>query len=204
MACKTGELGYTVTRCPDCGHTEMHACACGNRNCPSCGYLKEQQWVEERRHEILPDIPYFHITFTLPHELSQLIYQNQIETLNLLFRSAKETILDLSRDKLKMVPGILMVLHTSGSNLSLHYHLHVLVSGGGLTLDKKQFKRCMANKFFLPARAGPHRPARSLSAGGNGRTHRQPRAHRRTHGGAHRQSRTHRSPRGGGVEDRLL
>lgn len=153
MACKTGELGFTVTQCPDCGHTEMHACACGNRNCPSCGYLKEQQWVEERRHEILPDIPYFHITFTLPHELSQLLYQNQIETLNLLFRSAKETILDLSRDKLKMVPGILMVLHTSGSNLSLHYHIHVLVSGGGLTLDKKQFKRCMANKFFLPAQA---------------------------------------------------
>ena len=153
MACKTGKLGYTVTQCPDCGHTEMHACACGNRNCPSCGYLKEQQWVEERRHEIIPDIPYFHITFTLPHELSQLMYQNQEETLNLLFRSVRETILILSRDKLNMVPGILMVLHTAGSNLFLHYHLHVLVSGGGLTLDKMQFKRCMANKFFLPVRA---------------------------------------------------
>ncbi len=153
IACKSGKLGYTLIRCPDCGRIEMSACACGNRNCPSCGYLNEQRWVALRQAEVIPGIPYFHLIFTLPHDLTQVMYQNQRETLNLLFRSAKETILVLSQDKLKMTPGILMVLHTFGSNLSLHYHLHVLVSGGGLTVDKKEFKRCLANKFFLPVKA---------------------------------------------------
>lgn len=153
MACKTGDLGYTVTRCTGCGHTQMHACACGNRNCPSCGYLKELQWVEERKSEVIPGIPYFHLVFTLPHELNEILYQNQKETLDLLFRSVKDTILALARDKQKMVPGIVMILHTFGSDLGLHYHLHVLASGGGLSLDKKTFKRCTASQFFLPLRA---------------------------------------------------
>lgn len=153
MACKSGDLGYTVVRCSACGHTEMHACACGNRNCPGCGYLKELQWVEERRNEVIPGIPYFHLVFTLPHELNEVMYQNQKETLDLLFRSVKDTILALSRDKQKMVPGIVMILHSFGSDLGLHYHLHVLASGGGLSLDKKSFKRCTANQFFLPLQA---------------------------------------------------
>lgn len=153
MACKSGKLGYTLIRCPDCGRIEMRACACGNRNCPSCGYLNEQRWVALRQAEVIPGIPYFHLVFTLPHDLGGIMYQNQRETLDLLFRSVKETILVFSQDKLKMTPGILMVLHTFGSNLSLHYHLHVLVSGGGLTADKKEFKRCLSNKFFLPVKA---------------------------------------------------
>ena len=152
-ACKTGKLGYTLIRCKECGRIEMRACACGNRNCPSCGYLEEQRWVALRQAEVIPGIPYFHLVFTLPHELSEIMYQNQKETLNLLFRSAKDTVLSLTMDKLKITPGILMVLHTFGSNLSLHYHLHVLVSGGGLTADKKEFKRCLSDHFFLPAKA---------------------------------------------------
>ena len=153
IACKSGKLGYTLIRCPDCGRIQMRACACGNRNCPSCGYLSEQRWVALRQAEVIPGIPYFHLVFTLPHDLAEIMYQNQRETLNLLCKSVKETLLVLSRDKLKMTPGILMVLHTFGSNLSLHYHLHVLISGGGLTADKKEFKRCLANKFFLPVKA---------------------------------------------------
>lgn len=153
ISCKTGKLGYTLIHCKECGRIEMRACACGNRNCPSCGYLDEQRWVALRQAEVIPGIPYFHLVFTLPHELSGIMYQNQKATLNLLFRSVKDTILVLSLDKLKMTPGILMVLHTFGSNLSLHYHLHVLVSGGGLTADKKEFKRCLSNRFFLPVKA---------------------------------------------------
>ena len=153
ISCKTGKLGYTLIRCKECGRIEMRACACGNRNCPSCGYLNERRWVAMRQAEVLKGIPYFHLVFTLPHNLSEIMYQNQKITLNLLFQSAKDTILILSRDKLKMIPGILMVLHTFGSNLSLHYHLHVLVSGGGLTTDRKEFKRCLSNTFFLPAKA---------------------------------------------------
>ena len=153
ISCKTGKLGYTLIRCKECGRIEMRACACGNRNCPSCGYLNEQRWVALRQAEVIPGIPYFHLVFTLPHALSEIMYQNQKETLDLLFSSAKDTILVLSRDKLKMTPGILMVLHTFGSDLSLHYHLHVLVSGGGLTADRKEFKRCLSNTFFLPVKA---------------------------------------------------
>ncbi len=153
ISCKTGKLGYTLIRCRECGRIQMRACACGNRNCPSCGYLNEQRWVAMRQAEVIPGIPYFHLVFTLPHDLSGIMYQNQKATLDLLFRSAKDTILVLSRDKLKMMPGILMVLHTFGSNLSLHYHLHVLVSGGGLTADRKGFKRCLSNTFFLPVKA---------------------------------------------------
>lgn len=153
MACKTGKLGYTVTYCKTCGRKEMRACACGNRNCPSCGYLNEKKWVALRQAEVIPGIPYFHLIFTLPHELTALMYQNQTNTLNLLFRSVKDTILTLSRKKLKMTPAILMILHTFGSGLPLHYHLHVLVSGGGLTEDKKEFKRCLSDTFFLPVRA---------------------------------------------------
>ena len=153
MACKTGKLGYTLIRCRVCANTTMRACACGNRNCPSCGYLNEQRWVALRQAEVIPEIPYFHLIFTMPHELNGILYQNQREALNLFFRSVKDTILVLARDKLKMTPGILMILHTFGSNLSLHYHLHVLVSGGGLAVDRKEFKRCLSNVFFLPLKA---------------------------------------------------
>ena len=153
LSCKTGKLGYTLTRCDTCGRIGMHACACGSRNCPSCGYLNEKRWVALRQAEVVPGIPYFHLVFTLPHDLSQIMYQNQRETLNLLFHSARDTVLTLSRDKLKMKPGILMVLHSFGSELSLHYHVHMLVTGGGLTEDGKDFKRCLSNTFFLPVRS---------------------------------------------------
>ena len=152
LSCKT-KLGYTLTRCDTCGRIGMHACACGSRNCPSCGYLNEKRWVALRQAEVIPGIPYFHLVFTLPHDLSQIMYQNQRETLNLLFHSARDTVLTLSRDKLKMKPGILMVLHSFGSELSLHYHVHMLVTGGGLTEDGKDFKRCLSNTFFLPVRS---------------------------------------------------
>ena len=151
--CKTGKLGYSLTYCEHCGKIEMRSCSCGNRNCPSCGYLEEKRWTAMRQEEVIPGIPYFHMVFTLPHTLAEIMYQNQKDTLNLLFSSAKDTILELSMKKLKITPGILMILHSFGSDLCLHYHLHVLVSGGGLTKDKSRFKKCLSNKFFLPLKA---------------------------------------------------
>ena len=153
ISCKTGKLGYSLIRCDTCGRTEMRACACGNRNCPSCGYLNEKKWTALRQSEVIPGIPYFHLVFTLPHDLGTIMYQNQRTALNLLFRSAANTVLTLTQDRLRMTPSILMVLHTFGSDLSLHYHVHMLVSGGGLTRDRKEFKKCPSNTFFLPARA---------------------------------------------------
>lgn len=151
--CKTGKLGYSLIHCKQCGKIEMRSCSCGNRNCPSCGYLEEKRWTALRQAEVIPGIPYFHLVFTLPHVLSDIMYQNQKAALDLLFTAAKDTILKLSDKKLKMIPGILMILHSFGSNLSIHYHLHVLVSGGGLTKDKTRFKRCLSNGFFLPLKA---------------------------------------------------
>jgi Putative transposase. len=153
ISCKTGKLGYSLIHCKQCGKIEMRSCSCGNRNCPSCGYLEEKRWTAMRQAEVIPGIPYFHLVFTLPHALTDIMYQNQKETLNLLFSAAKDTILTLSMKKLKMTPGILLILHSFGSNLSLHYHLHVLVSGGGLTKDKTRFKSCLSNGFFLPLKA---------------------------------------------------
>lgn len=153
IACKTGDLGYRLVHCKQCGKIEMRSCACGNRNCPSCGYLEEKRWTAMRQSEVIPGIPYFHMVFTLPHTLNGVMYQNQKETLNLLFASARDTILQLSMSKLKMTPGILMILHSFSSDLNLHYHLHVLVSGGGLTKDRTEFKRCLSNTFFLPWKA---------------------------------------------------
>lgn len=153
ISCKTGKLGYNLIHCKQCGKMEMRSCSCGNRNCPSCGYLEEKRWTAMRQAEVIPGIPYFHLVFTLPHTLADIMYQNQKDTLNLLFSAVKETILKLSMKKLKMTPGVLMILHTFSSDLSLHYHLHVLVSGGGLTKDRSQFKLCLSNKFFLPLKA---------------------------------------------------
>ena len=153
ISCKTGKLGYSLIRCDTCGRTEMRACSCGNRNCPSCGYLNEKKWTALRQSEVIPGIPYFHLVFTLPHDLSTIMYQNQRAALNLLFRSAANTVLTLTQDRLKMKPALLMVLHTFGSDLSLHYHVHMLVSGGGLAEDTGEFKKCPSNTFFLPARA---------------------------------------------------
>lgn len=153
ISCKTGKLGYSLIRCDTCERTEMRACSCGNRNCPSCGYLNEKKWTALRQSEVIPGIPYFHLVFTLPHDLSTIMYQNQRAALNLLFRSAANTVLTLTQDRLKMKPALLMVLHTFGSDLSLHYHVHMLVSGGGLAEDTGEFKKCPSNTFFLPARA---------------------------------------------------
>ena len=153
LNCKTGGLGYTLARCEGCNRIEMHACACGNRHCPSCGYLAEQKWVAVQQADVIPSIPYFHMVFTLPHELNPVIYQNQKAVLNLLFLSVKDTILQLSDNNLGIIPGFTMVLHTFGSRMNLHYHLHVLVSGGGLSKDKSRFIKCSAGEFFLPVKA---------------------------------------------------
>lgn len=152
MKCGTGELGYTLNVCPDCGAIQMSADKCGSRYCTACGYLKQLRWVEQRKAELIEGIPYFHVVFTVPHELNALIFQNQKLLLGHLFRSVNSTVLELSAEKKKMVPGIVMVLHTFGSSMLLHYHIHMLVSGGGLSPDKKKFVIPSSKNFFLPVK----------------------------------------------------
>lgn len=149
LNCKSGKLGCNVSQCTDCGHTEFHNNSCRNRNCPNCQALLKEIWVDKRRAEVI-DSPYFHVVFTLPHELNPLLSCNQKLLYGLLHRCCAETLLELSADKkyLGAAPGIIQVLHTWNQELSYHVHMHCIVSGGGLTSDRKL--RRSESDFFIP------------------------------------------------------
>lgn len=149
--CKSGKLGYNVSKCTSCGHTQTHSNSCRNRNCPNCQAVLKEVWVDKRSAEVI-DTPYFHVVFTLPHELNSLIYCNQKLLYNLLHRCSAETLLELSQDQkyLGATPGIIQVLHTWNQELGYHVHMHCIVSGGGLTKDHKI--RISKRTFFIPIR----------------------------------------------------
>ena len=133
--CKSGLLGYNISYCKECGHTEIHAVSCNNRDCPSCQAPLEKKWVMERESELIEGIAYYHVIFTVPHELNDLIYVNQKLLYDLLFSCASDTLITLCRDKKYMgaTPGIVSVLHSWGQQMNFHPHLHVALSGGGIT-----------------------------------------------------------------------
>lgn len=147
MACKTGSLGFQASHCPDCGFLQVHNCSCRNRNCPCCQGVNKELWVDKRRAEVI-DSPYFHVVFTLPHELNPLIYCNQQLLYGMLHRCCSETLLELCADPkyLGAVPGIIQVLHTWNQELGYHVHMHCIISGGGLT-KTRQIKK--SNGTFL-------------------------------------------------------
>lgn len=151
--CKTGRLGYSVSICPDCGHKTVHACSCNNRDCPSCQAPLERKWVMERNSELVSGIAYYHVILTLPHELNGLFLENQKTMANLLFRAASDSLLALCADRKYMgaVPGIVSVLHTWGQKLTYHPHLHIMLSGGGLT-PSGQFMETRHKGFIIPVK----------------------------------------------------
>ncbi|MBK6477682.1 MAG: transposase [Saprospiraceae bacterium] len=132
--------------------------SCRNRHCPACGSMQKEQWVDDRRSELLP-ISYYHIVFTLPHELNSIILGNRKVLYKLLFDATAETLLDFAKNPkhLGAIPGILAVLHTWGQQLSFHPHLHCIVSGGGMikTKDGMIWKNAVRNKddFLFPVKA---------------------------------------------------
>lgn len=148
LNCKSGRLGVNLSQCTDCGHVEIHNNSCRNRNCPNCQAVLKEIWVDKRRAEVI-DTPYFHVVFTLPHQLNPLIYCNQKLLYGLLHRCCAETLLELSADKkwLEATPGIIQVLHTWNQELDYHVHMHCIVSGGGLTKDGKIRKS--PKNFFI-------------------------------------------------------
>lgn len=148
LNCKSGRLGMNLSQCTDCGHVEIHNNSCRNRNCPNCQAVQKEIWVDKRRAEVI-DSPYFHVVFTLPHELNPLIYCNQKPLYGLLHRCCAETLLELSADRkwLGATPGIIQVLHTWNQELDYHVHMHCIVSGGGLTKDGRIRKS--SSKFFI-------------------------------------------------------
>jgi hypothetical protein len=137
-ACHTPALGGHQYQCSHCGKEHFVPHSCGNRHCPSCQKLNSAEWLEHQVEHLLP-IPYFHVVFTLPHELNRLIQHNQERLYNLLFSSATATLLEFGRNNLQATLGITAVLHTWSQNLLDHYHLHCVVTGGGLSLDGKSW-----------------------------------------------------------------
>jgi hypothetical protein len=150
-ACRTEALGGHLYLCQGCGKEHFAPNSCGNRHCPGCQKLQSAQWLDRQIAHVLP-IPYFHLVFTLPHKLNLLIQHNQRLLYNLLFASASATLLEFGRNNLKATLGITAVLHTWSQKLLDHYHLHCIVTGGGLSLDGKSWM-ARGPKWLFPKRA---------------------------------------------------
>ena len=149
MSCRTESAGAHRTICPQCGHSETAYNSCRNRHCPRCQAHKAKQWAEDRTDELLP-LPYFHIVFTIPHELNFIVLQNRECFYNILFRAVSETLLCLAADEKRLGGqiGFFAVLHTWTQTLMDHPHVHVVIPGGGITPDKTQFKRSRPDYIF--------------------------------------------------------
>jgi len=158
--CRTAALGGHVARCEDCAHTVIAYNSCRNRHCPKCQGAAAKQWLAEREAELLP-VPYFHVVFTLPAPVADIAYQNKAVIYDLLFKAAADATLTIAADPKHLGAriGITAVLHTWGSAMTHHPHLHMIVPGGGLSLDGKKWRACRPG-FFLPVAC-----SRACSAG---------------------------------------
>src|ERR1035437_460791 len=138
--CRTASLGGHLDRCSRCGHEAISFNSCRNRHCPKCQTNARDKWLAGRSKELLP-VNYVHVVFTLPHELSWLILQNQKVIYDLLFRTTAATLLEIAADPrhLGAEIGFLSVLHTWGQNLLHHPHIHCVIPSGGLSLDHQHW-----------------------------------------------------------------
>lgn len=151
IACRTAALGAHVDICNNCGNTRISYNSCRNRHCPKCQTFAKEKWIDKQRQNLLY-VPYFHVVFTVPAELNPVFRSQQSAMYNLLFQAASAAVLELCADRkyLGATPGITAVLHTWGQNLQFHPHIHMLITGGGLT--KEGSWRNSEKKFFLPVR----------------------------------------------------
>ncbi len=151
IACRTAALGAHVDTCDTCGNTRISYNSCRNRHCPKCQTFAKEKWVDQQRQNLL-NLSYFHVVFTVPAELNSVFRSQQSAMYNLLFQAASSVVLELCADRkyLGATPGITAVLHTWGQNLQFHPHIHMIVTGGGLT--KEGNWRNSRKNFFLPVR----------------------------------------------------
>jgi len=149
--CRTSALGSHVDSC-ECGYTKVSYNSCRNRHCPKCQALSKERWIMAREAELLP-VPYFHVVFTLPSELNELVIRNREPLFNMLFKASSDTLKALSQDPkhLGASPGFSSILHTWGQNLMFHPHVHIIVPGGGLTAGGKW--KSSGKNFFIPVKA---------------------------------------------------
>jgi hypothetical protein len=150
--CRTAALGGHVEQCGHCQHTRISYNSCRNRHCPKCQSLARARWLQSRQSELLP-VEYFHVVFTVPEPIAELMFHNRQQFYDLLFRVAAQTLLTIARDPrhLGAELGFFAILHSWGQNLHYHPHLHCVVPGGGLSIDHDRWISCRRG-FFLPVR----------------------------------------------------
>lgn len=150
--CRTAALGGHVEACEDCGHWRIAYNSCRNRHCPKCQGAAARTWLAEREADLLP-VGYFHVVFTLPAEIASIAFQNKAVVYDLLFKAASETMLTIAADPKHLGAriGITAVLHTWGSALTHHPHVHMVVPGGGIALDGTRWISTRP-AFLLPVR----------------------------------------------------
>jgi len=143
--CRTAALGGHVARCENekCGHTQIAYNSCRNRHCPKCQGAAAREWLAEREKELLP-VPYFHVVFSLPAQIADIAYQNKAAIYDILFKASAETMITIAADPKHLGAriGFLSVLHTWGSPLTHHPHVHMIVPGGGISLDGTRWVAC--------------------------------------------------------------
>ena len=151
-SCRTAALGGHVERCEDCAHTRIAYNSCRNRHCPKCQGAAAKQWLAEREADLLP-VPYYHVVFTLPAQISDIAYQNKAVIYDLLFKASAETLITIAADPKHLGAriGLTSVLHTWGSAMTHHPHVHIIVPGGGIAPDGQHWISCRPG-FFLPVR----------------------------------------------------
>ena len=150
--CRTAALGGHVARCenPACDHTVIAYNSCRNRHCPKCQGSQAREWMEARKAELL-EVPYFHVVFTLPPRIGAIAYQNKAVIYDLLFKASAETLLTIAADpeRLGVKIGFTAVLHTWGSAMTHHPHVHMIVPGGGISADGSKWLSS-AEDYLLP------------------------------------------------------
>ena len=166
-SCRTAALGGHVERCEDCVHVRIAYNSCRNRHCPKCQAIAAKEWLADREAELLP-VPYFHVVFSLPAPIAAIAWQNKAVVYDLLFKAAAEALITIAADPKHLgarigprsgpMPrkavsrlGLTAVLHTWGSALTHHPHVHIIVPGGGISPDGERWVACRPG-FFLPVR----------------------------------------------------
>ena len=151
-SCRTAALGGHVARCEDCAYTTIAYNSCRNRHCPKCQGAAAKEWLAAREADLLP-VPYYHVVFTLPAAIADIAYQNKAVIYDLLFKISAETMLTIAADPKHLGAriGITSVLHSWGSALTHHPHVHMIVPGGGISPDGQRWVSCRPG-FFLPVR----------------------------------------------------
>jgi len=150
--CRSATMGGHLLRCTSCKQWQIAYNSCRNRHCPKCQASAAKRWLEQRQKDLLP-VEYFHVVFTMPSAIADIAYQNKAAVYNVLFKAASETLLIIARDPKRLGAriGTTMVLHTWGSAMTHHPHVHCVVPGGGLSADGERWVACRPG-FFLPVR----------------------------------------------------